>query len=501
MNLHFRPVRNLGIYTSTELRIMNNELRFMNLKQKTKNKNEGSIVLMVVIFGSIFILLFGGTFGFIFVQHKFQISKVERERALGIAEAGVNYYKWFLSHYPDDLTDGTGLPGPYEHEYSDPESGAIGKFSLDISGVAQCGQYSAVDIESTGWTDEEPTLTRKVRVRYARPSVAEYSYIINDNVWAGADRQISGKYHSNGGIRMDGINDSLVTSAKDTWQCTPSFGCSSPYENKAGVFGDGVGGILGLWQFPVEPIDFDGLSLNLAQMKSLAQDYGIYLQKPTSGKGYHFIFKSDGSFDVYRVMSVDAVRGYSTEEGWHWDYHVIKKESFLQNYSVPPECGLIFVEADLWVEGVVNGKTTVVSANLVNPNKDTDVILNNNITYSSSDGSDGLLMIGENDVLIPLYSPDQMELKGIFMAQKGHFGRNYYSCWDYPADCKKDSLEMNGSVVSNGRVGTRWSCSGAYCSGYENRTNSYDRKLMVDPPPLTPFADDEYGFVKWAETE
>ena len=122
--------------------------------------------------------------------------------------------------------------------------------------MQSCGFYSAIDITSTGWTHKEPSLKRVVKVKYARPSVAEYAYILNDNVWAGADREIKGKYHSNGGIRMDGENDSLVTSAKTTWQCTSSFGCSSPYEVKPGVFGDGEGGERGLWEFPVQSIDF-----------------------------------------------------------------------------------------------------------------------------------------------------------------------------------------------------------------------------------------------------
>jgi hypothetical protein len=267
-------------------------------------KNNGSIILLVVIFGGIFLVLFGGTFGFIFTQHKFQVSKIEREKAMEIAEAGVNYYRWFLAHYPDDLTDGTGEPGPYEHEYYDPEGGAIGKFSLEIGGVGQCGSLSAVDISSTGWTYKEPSFKRQVKVRYARPSVAEYAYIINDNVWAGADREIKGKYHANGGIRMDGENDSLVTSAKETWLCTESFGCDPP-EEKPGVFGDGEGGELGLWKFPVEQVDFTGLSLDLAQMKNLAQTDGLYFGP--RDRGYHVIFRNDGTFDIYRVTSVGAV--------------------------------------------------------------------------------------------------------------------------------------------------------------------------------------------------
>ncbi len=156
---------------------------------------------------------------------------------------------------------------------------------------------------------------------------------------------------------------------------------------------------------------------------------------------------------------------------------------------------MIFVEDDLWVEGEARGKVTIASADLINPNVDTNVWLDGNITYTALDGSDGLLVLGEDNVRIPLYSPDQMELRGIFMAQKGHFGRNYYTSGPY----LRDRLEITGSIVSKGRVGTKWTCGGIYCSGYNNRETTYDRNLMASPPPMTPYSDDEYIFINWEE--
>ncbi len=244
--------------------------------------NKGSITLLVVIFAGIMVVIFAGTTGFIFTQHRLQVKKADKELAVQIAEAGLDYYKWFLSHYPNDLQDGTGGPGPYEHEYNDPEGGAIGKFSLDVSGNNVCGSVASIDIESTGWTYDSPSIKRKVVGRYSRPSVAEFAYIIDDNVWAGSDREIKGKYHSNGGIRMDGENDSLVTSAVETWTCTSSFGCS-PDQTVDGVFGSGEG--FDLWQFPAEPIDFVGLTLDLAQMKDAAQNFGGVYLGPSGGRG------------------------------------------------------------------------------------------------------------------------------------------------------------------------------------------------------------------------
>jgi hypothetical protein len=460
----------------------------------------GYITILAVVFSAVFVLILSSLTGFIFVQHRLQIAKENREQAIQIAEAGLDYYKWFLAHFPDDLQDGTGGPGPYEHEYSDPEGGAIGKFSLEINGNLNCGETSSVSINSTGWTYADPSLKREVFGKYARPSVAEYAYILNSSVWAGSDREIKGRYHSNGGIRMDGENQSTVTSAVEDWLCSESFGCDPP-ETKAGIFGSGGG--FELWEFPVPPIDFVGLTVDLVNMKNRAVSDGVYLGS-SGAQGYHIILKNDGTFDLYRVDNTSWVWSIHIDDlsTWQRDYHTITSETFLGNNTIPADCGLVFVEDKLWLEGEVKGKLTVASADVTNPNVDTDLILAGNINYTTTDGSDGLTAIGEHSVLIPVQSPDNMELRGIFIAQKGYFGRNLYPRWYEPYD-HRSTLEINGTIVSNGRVGTKWGCSVWACrdgwSGYNSRENSYDRKLATDPPPLTPYTSEEFKFVEWRE--
>lgn len=466
-------------------------------KDKKFIKNKGAALVMILVFSSIFLIIIGGIMGLGIQQHRLNKQKVAKEIALQIAEAGLNYAKWRLAHYPDNLSN-------EQRVYADPQGADLGVFSLEFSRQEQCGVPVSVSITSTGWTYDYPLTKRIFKVQYSRPSVAEFAYIVDDNVWAGSDREIKGRYHSNGGIRMDGETDSLVTSAVEKWNCTPSFGCASPYEVKPGIFGQGEGQEQGLWQFPpefpIETIDFAGISTDLIQIKTLAKSKGLYFRQPTA-HGYHVVFKENGTIDVYSVKNVQAIYSYNLEKGWHWSYEKIKKEQFEGNYSIPQTCGLIFIEGNLWLEGTVKGKITIASAELINPNKDTDVFLNNNIDYANQDGSDGLAVIAEHNILIPLYSPDIMELKGIFLAQKGHFGRNHYSSsyWPY---YDRERLEMYGSIISKGRVGTKWTYyGGGFASGYRKRENSYDRKLMTDPPPLVPFSDDEYKFVKWEEVE
>jgi len=258
-----------------------------------------------------------------------------------------------------------------------------------------------------------------------------------------------------------------------------------------------------LFDFPVPPFDFDGITIDLAEIKSITQPYPLqYYWPPVTdidpeGNGYHVKFINDGTFEVWIITELEAIWAYSLEEDWHYDYFVIPLggEYLYDTYSIDPDCSLIFIEDNLWVEGKVRGKVTIASADLINPNEETDVVLLGDIDYTTLDGSDGLAVIGERSVLIAPDSPDIMELRGIFVAQKGHFGRNHY-----PGNIR-EKLEIYGSIVSNGRVGTRWSSGGTIVSGYLKRENYFDQNLVHSPSPFVPYASPEFEILDWEEIE
>ncbi|PJE74146.1 MAG: hypothetical protein COV01_02570, partial [Candidatus Taylorbacteria bacterium CG10_big_fil_rev_8_21_14_0_10_41_48] len=284
-------------------------------KQKT---TRGVTVILVLVFMGVFGLVVSTVASYVFTQATIGRAKLAREEALQIAEAGIEYYKWFLAHNPTDLQNGTGLPGPYEYIVEDPEGGEVGVASIDVSGNIACGDIQSVDIRSEGSSNSNTQFKRTLFARYAKPSVAEYSYIINSNVWAGSDRDIVGPYHSNGGIRMDGTNNSTVTSAVGTWTCTSSFGCS-PDQSVEGVWGGGSGSAL--WKYPVPQFNFGGLSVDLNDLKTKAQLYGIFLDSfsgQSDRKGYHLILLSNGTVDVYRVNNTNWLWGYNTGYGYEY---------------------------------------------------------------------------------------------------------------------------------------------------------------------------------------
>lgn len=472
----------------------------------------GYLLVLVLVFGGIFFTMVTAFVSYVVTQAQYTETKYDRERALAIAEAGLDYYKWFLAHYPDDITNGTGNPGPYVHTYADPEGSDVGEFSLDINSAEACGDVYAIDITSTGHTYNNPNIVRSISARYARPTVSEFAYIINSNVWAGADRTIIGPYHSNGGVRMDGTNLSTVTSGQESWSCTSSFGCS-PTSVQSGVFGDGDND--GFWSYPSPPINFTGLTVDLAAMQAKAQGSGGVYIGPSGAYGYRIVFRSNNTIDVYRVNTTYNYWGYTTEAGWVQERHAINTTTFLANHAIPSSCSIIFVEDKVWLEGVINGKVTIAAADVDTAGVSPSMILNDNITYANQDA--GLLAIAEQDMLIGVTVPNTMTLNGIFVAQNGRFGRNHYCATDtspcasgspsgdqgLPSNLDsyvtRSSLTVNGTIVSNGREGTKWTSGSTYISGFNTRNNSYDRDLVIDPPPLTPEVSDTYEFIEWRE--
>ena len=464
------------------------------------NTRRGYFVVLVLVFSAVFLTLISALSGYIFVEKRAQLAKENREKAIHIAEAGLEYYRWFLAHYPDDLQNGTGMPGPYEQTVDDPEGGELGTYSLDIEGDVFCGEISRVTITSTGWTAADPSLRRTVSASYVRPSVAEFSHIVDANVWAGSDRVISGPYHSNNGVRMDGTHNATVSSGVEDWLCTSSFGCS-PSQTQDGVFGGGSP--QELWEFPAPPVDFNGITVDLAQLKTFAENDGVYLDD-SGNYGYDVVFRDDGSVDVRTVTGTQAVWGYSTSEGWEQERSVITSTSGFTNYDVPSDCPVVFIEDDVWLSGEVSGQVVFAAADLSGGSVDRSVILSGDITYASASG-DGLTVIGEENVLVGLVVPDVMDIFGVFIAQKGRFSRNHYDTAYLNSSLDpyvtRDTLNTTGTVVSKNRVGTKWTSGGTFVSGFSQRNDSFDRDLAENPPPFTPVISDDYTFRSWQEVE
>ncbi len=458
---------------------------------------------MVLLYMGLFVLILSTISGYALTQSRYGRALAAREQALHVAEAGLEYYRWFLAHNPTIMNAGVGLVSPTTYTEVDPETGAVGETVVTATATLQCGVVQWIDLESRGIAYADRIFPRTLTARYMRPSVAEYSYVVNTNVWAGPDRNIRGPYHSNGGVRMDGGSNSTVSSSVANWNCTASYGCSPTQGAAPGVVGTGANPEL--WKYPAPTIDFALIAVNFADLKAKAQAGGIYYGSAagsTNERGYHVIFNADGTFTLYRVTSTDGYPSQSSQYGNTTEHSVITGQTLIGTYAVPSDCSLMFFEDRVWVEGTVNAKVTLVAATPTSGSTP-DAYLNNNILYAAYDGTDGLTVVAERNVLIPLVVPDIMEIHGIFVAQSGHYGRDYFSINDTPSSLdpyvSQTRLTTIGTVVSNGRTGTSWICGGIFCSGFQTRFDYYDQLVAFSPPPFTPIASTNYGFSLWRE--
>jgi hypothetical protein len=467
------------------------------LKQKKKNQT-GSIIMLIIIFTSLFIGIMGAILSLFVYQNRLSRKLQAKETAMQIAEAGINYYRWHLAHTEEDYADGTGDScdhdnpcGPYDHDYHNHLEEKIGVFRLYIT-PPTVGS-TIVTIKSIGWVEGYEKQTRVIEVKYGIRSLATYSFLTSSDVWFGETESVIGPLHSNGGIRMDGDNSSIVTSAQLTYICTPKHDCSD--EEKPGIWGTGSGSEL--WHFPTTLVDFNTISLDLAQMKIDAQTAsGIHY--PNSGaEGYRIIFKNDGTLDVYKVESLMAAVQQLNDNWTDWEQKADEPntQTFLTNEPTPAN-GIIFIEDNVWVEGTVSGRFTLVSAKLTGiPADYTTIRIDNNINYSERDGSNALGLIAEKDIKVPNYAPDVLTIDAIMLAQNGRVFHNRYN-----TPSLKTSIEVYGSIITNEVWTWNW-CSGEPCityDGYDQTTSIYDNNTAFAPPPYFPTTG-KYTFISWEE--
>lgn len=450
----------------------------------------GSTLIMIIVFGALFLMSMTALLSLFIIEHRVVQNSVASERAFQIAEAGLNQYRWILAHNPTDY-DG------FESDYKDSAGNTIGHYTVEIT--PPIAGSSIITITSTGWTFEAPTTERVLRAQYGKPSYAEFAFLANSNVWFGEDEEVKGRLHSNGGIRMDGVGDSLTTTIKETYICGPEHGCNN--EEKPGIWGTGEDPLL--WDFPIaDSVDFDVITIDLETMQDAAASDGVLLG-PSNNYGYHILFNNDGTFTVYDVTALkNPVWGYNGIE-WTYESNDIKSKKVLSGYSnVPiPANGMIFVEDQTWVSGEVNGRVTVAAAKLPEGSGETqDIIINGNIEYYPDRTSGSVLgLIAQEDILVPLYSPTNLEVDAALMAQYGHVYRYYYYPSYYPSDTIKDYIETYGTIITNTTWTWTWvDGNNEVISGYEKTETLYDPNLMYAPPPFFPTRD-EYTFISWEE--
>jgi hypothetical protein len=398
------------------------------------------------------------------------------QSAFNIAEAGINYYLWHLAHNSTDYTDGNAQSGsapygPYVHSYTDNSGNVLGTYTLYITPPSNGSTVTTVKSigQVTGLKG-----TRTILAQLGIPSFANYVLLTNTEVWFGPTESSNGPVQSNVGVHFDGTNNGPVESASATYTPTASFGGDGAVHN--GVWGNG--GPQSQWQYPVPAVDFNSVTANLQTLSTQAQSGGVYL---TSSKklGYYLNLKANGSIDIYTVKSENG-SGITT--------------SFVRNQAAPVN-GVFYVSDNVWVAGTgYPGRITIASGVLPSNNAtNTSIKVSGNLTYAAKDGTAAIGLIAQQDIDVPQYDPNNLEIDAALLAQNGHVW------FPFVNGVTKNVLTFYGSIATNNYWTWNWvNGGGGLVSGYNTDTNTFDTHLTFAPPPQYPTTG-SYSILNWRE--
>lgn len=469
--------------------------------------NKGGIIIQVLAFASIGVFLLAGFVNWGVLSIKLARETAERAQALAIAEAGIDYYRWHLAHDPLDFQDGTGGPGPYVHNFEDKNGTVIGTFTLDIT--PPMSGSTLVTIRSTGRVLSNPSISRTIETRLAKPSLAKFAWVLNDFVQFGSTAEVFGPIHTNSGIRFDGLAHNIVSSGVSSFDDPGHSGGNefgvhthksptdplppAPVPSRPDVFMAGR-------EFPVPTVDFAGLTADLATLKADAQAGGKYYG-PSGANGYHIVLKTNDKFDIYRVNSLLPAGSCpnSGQTGWGtWSINTAGGSESTVALDVDfPANGLIFVEDHLWIDGQINSARLTIGAGTFPDNSATrkSIIVNKDLLYTNYDGQDVIGLIAQNDFNVGLLSEDDLRIDAAIIAQNGRVGRFSYRSSSCGSERGRTLLTSYGMLGSNKRAAFYYGTN----NGYAARTYIYDANLLYGPPPSFPLTTDEYQILSWEE--
>lgn len=395
--------------------------------------------------------------------------------SMGIAEAGLNYYLWHLSHNNTDYCDGNPCSGsapygPFLHDYKDESGTSLGTFEIYVTPPQSNG--SVTTVKSVGKVNGKSPV-RTIISTIGMPSFAKYTLMINGKqLWVGPGEKIEGTVHVNGsGLYNQGEITGDASSTEKTY--------NGWFGSQPGVAGPGIFG--GAKLYPVPPIDFNQINVDILNIRNATRDLGEGDYYDSSGsKGYHVVLKAN-QYELWRVTKYDN-SGYN-----------ITQENLLGTHNYPDK-GVIFVEDNLWVEGTIqNQKVTLVAADPeANGGQKKRIIIPNLVKYTNYDGSDKIGLITQTDILLTRNAPNNMEIDAAMIAKEGEIRIDPYK-YEH-----KGNMKVYGSMAHTTGLVWTYDYGGGLWSGYHTTQTIIDTHNVLNPPPKFPLTG-TYSILSWRE--
>lgn len=487
-------------------------------KHDTRAALRGTALLYVLAVIATAAVLFAGLVQFVLSHVRYDRGLTPDIQALHVAEAGVYFYRWYLAHNVDGLpadqvaafwrsnplgvdADGDGACSDaeaYEAEYE-----GIGTYRICITPPKRYSTVLWITSEGTA-TAGGVTRTHTVRARLRKKSWSEYAILANADMRLSEGTKINGKIHVNGGIQFDGVAHNTVSSSEETyintdrdagdsgkcvkrgsrWQC-PAVWTKWPreYNNtlKDNVFRAGK-------KLRAEKKDFNGVTGDFALIAEEAQRQGLKFDGRGPGyaiKGYlvELGAPSPRQMRVTPVLVADAEPppNVSFPGFVHSPLAIVALSPNAIVKDIPDD-GVVYVDDDAWVQGVLPHDTrlTIASSRRILLGRD-------DLTYATRDGSCVLgLMAVENIELIKdsegiLGYPESHDLGTLhidaaLLSQDGRVGRPFWQ------NNRKNTINIHGAIATNKRMGFGYTDH----TGFAKRLINFDANLLNESPPLFP---------------
>lgn len=479
----------------------------MKIFKRLFGEQSGFILPVLISFIVAAVILTGAVLEIIDTNLSIVNNNVQSQKAFNIAEAGINYYLWHLSHNSNDYFDGTGsctgtpkyTPAPsgcggYVHNYLDDNAIIEGTFTLYIQ--AQGGGSTIANVRSVGQV-KGTNIIRTVQAQIGAASFASYGVVSDSALWFGNTESATGPVHSNQGVRMDGANSDVVSANNLTY--TPAFqngGCGGSNCSHPGVWCDST--ILSPvncntrsktdWLFPTPTVDFAQVTSSLCTMKQIAtannaanactqtpavRTAGYLPQRCVSGsgnscsfstaRGYLIELNSNGTYNLYNVNAEDDTKA---------TYTLALAPQLVASNIIIPLSGVIFAEDNVWVRSnpTYHGRVTIGAGRLAQANNNANIVVASPLAYSTKNGSDAIGLVAEDSIYIAPYAPPapgggafNFEVDGALLAEsgsvtfgeRGNFSSNAAGYRLNPARCVKGWTNANQTFTFYGSVATR----------------------------------------------
>lgn len=445
----------------------------------------GISFMQVIITGTIILAICVTVAAVVFRTLQYAARTQKAVSATYIAEAGINYYLWHLSHNVNDYCDGKACGtlgpdgyGPFTYDFKTPDGRKQGSYKIYVKPPTSAS--ASVTVRSVG-SAIGATAPRTLQASIAIPSFAQYAILTNTEIWIGSSETVDGALHSNSGVHFDGTGNDVVTSAQATYRPSSQFGGNGSVQN--GVWGSGTPS--SLWRFPVNSVDFQSVTADLQKLKTDAVAGGKYLaptspSNPSSKLGYYLELRGDGGIDVYKLTREQCTSTTRT---------------FIQTLTHPAN-NILFVDDNVWIRSKPNekmpGRLTIAAAYLpANASTYKSITIMGDIKYAAKDGSVALGLIGQEDVKVSQQAPDTLEINAAMLAQQGHvwYDKDTLAGTNCSQDVKQ-AISVYGTIATN--LYWTWSIvtgSGSNYTtvdGFRTTSNAYDKNLRLTPPPSFP---------------